>query len=108
MNLLISEVSILSLYSESGISRIFFICSRNSFASLSLTGIFFSSFTSSFFSSLSDFLSFFSSFLFSLFPESSGQKTLSNIESIQLFFFCGLDSSVSFHEISEVHGTSLF
>jgi hypothetical protein len=92
-----SDVSILSLYSESGISRIFFICSRNSFASFSLAVSFFSSFEDCFSS-----LGLASSDFFSFLSQSSGQKTLSSIESIQLFPFFGLASSISFHETSNV------
>ena len=70
----------------------FFSCSVNFFSCPSWDSSFFSDVD------LSDFLSFFSSFLF----ESSGQNTLSNIESIQLFFFFGLDSSISLDDTFNV------
>jgi hypothetical protein len=94
MNLLISEVIILSLYSESGISNIFLICSRNSLAFLSCSVNFFSSVAFAFFSS-----DFFSG-LFHFLDHSSVQKTASNIESIQLFFFFKLPHPVLFQETS--------
>jgi hypothetical protein len=95
INLLISDVSILSLYSSSGISKIFFICSRNSLDFSSCCAVWshhsvFPPFVLLVFSS--DFVSF----LF----QSSVQKTLSSIESIQLFLGLAADSFSS-HKFSD-------
>jgi hypothetical protein len=84
----------LSLYSESGISNIFLICSRNSLAFLSCSVNFFPSVAFVFFSS-----DFFSG-LFHFLDHSSVQKTASNIESIQFFFFFKLSHPVLFQETS--------
>ncbi len=100
INLLISEVSILSLYSESGISKIFLICSRSSLAFFSSSVSCLSS--SEVFSLSHFFSSVFLSDLDSFLVPSSVQKTLSNIESIQLFFlgFWAVSVWLSFWAIS--------